>query len=244
MAALQPPSKFHCFRTNDMRKSNMDRGPSGSVSAARRTRASLSVLVPFLGTLSIAGCGGVDAGNTAPVIQRFAASAPTIAAGQTTTLSWEADGAKSVSLSGVSATPAASAVVAPAETTTYRLTATNGPDASATRDVTVTVVPSATIGSVAVNPAQRGRVIPAGFLGFSHEWGQGQLLMGEPSNPNPIYRQLIANLEAYGGGPVSLRIGGSSTDSTGQPDATTVARSHRWLRTARACRPVFRSFSA
>jgi hypothetical protein len=105
-------------------------------------------------------------------------------------------------------------------------------------------VPSATLGSVAVNPAQRGRAIPAGFLGFSHEWGQAQLLMGQPSNPNPIYRQLIANLEAYGGGPVSLRVGGSSTDSTGQPDATTVARSHRWLRTARACRPVFRSFSA
>jgi hypothetical protein len=87
----------------------------------------MSLLVPLLGTLSIAGCGGVDAGNTAPVIQRFAASAPTITAGQTTTLSWEADGAKSVSLSGVSATPAASAVAAPAETTTYRLTATNAP---------------------------------------------------------------------------------------------------------------------
>lgn len=206
-----------------MRQNNMDRMRAGTAAGARRIRASLSLLVPFLGTLSIAGCGGVDAGNTAPVIQRFAASSPTITAGQTTTLSWEADGAKSVSLSGVSATPAASAVVAPAATTTYHLTASNGPDASTTRDVTVTVVPSTTVGSLTVDPAQPGRAVPAGFLGFSHEWGQGQLLMGEPANPNPIYRQLIANLEAYGGGPVSLRIGGSSTDSTGQPDATTVA---------------------
>ncbi len=180
--------------------------------------------MPVLGTLSIVGCGGgVGSGDIAPAIQRFSASSPTITAGQTTTLSWQADGAKSVSLSGVTATPAASVVVSPSETTTYRLTASNGPDASTARDVTVTVVPSATVGTVEVNPAEPGRAIPAGFLGFSHEWGQAQLLMGAPDNPNQIYRQLIANLEAYGGGPVSLRVGGSSTDSTGQPDAGTVA---------------------
>jgi hypothetical protein len=55
-------------------------------------------------------------------IQSFSASPDTITAGQTTPLSWVVEGAKDVTLSGVSATPASSAVVAPTHTTTYTLT--------------------------------------------------------------------------------------------------------------------------
>lgn len=213
---------FKHLRTNVMKKSNVSRIHEKSIGFTCQSRASLFMLFPILGTLSIAGCGGGVSSDDPSLIQRFAASSPTITAGQITTLSWQASGSKSVSLSGVTATPVASAVVAPSQTTTYHLTATSEVGKSTTRDVTVTVAPATTVGSVTVNPAQPGRAIPSGFLGFSHEWGQAQLLLGSPAVPNPVYRQLIANLEQYGGGPVSLRIGGSSTDSTGEPDANTV----------------------
>src|SRR5260370_199618 len=63
-----------------------------------------------------------------------------------------------------------------------------------------------------------------GYIGFSHEWGQAQLLMGDPAiGTNPIYRQLLENLTAYGGGPISIRVGGNSTDTTALPDASTVS---------------------
>ncbi len=79
------------------------------------------------------------------------------------------------------------------------------------------------IALITVSPTQPGRSIPAGFLGLSHEWGQAQLLMGDPAiGVNPIYRQLVRNLAAYGGGPVSLRIGGGTTDRTGPPRANTI----------------------
>jgi len=76
------------------------------------------------------------------------------------------------------------------------------------------------IQSFTANPS----TITAGFLGFSHEWGQAQLLMGDPSiGINPIYRQLLDKLTAYGGGPISIRVGGNTTDSTALPDASTVS---------------------
>ena len=61
-------------------------------------------------------------------------------------------------------------------------------------------------------------------MAASHEWGQAQLLMGDPAiGTNPIYRQLLENLTAYGGGPISIRVGGNSTDTTALPDASTVS---------------------
>jgi len=72
-------------------------------------------------------------------IQSFTANPSTITAGQTTTLSWVVDGAKSVTLSGVSATPASSAVVAPTHTTTYTLTVQTAGDKCVSKEVTVSV---------------------------------------------------------------------------------------------------------
>ena len=47
--------------------------------------------------------------------------------------------------------------------------------------------------------------------------------MGDPAiGTNPIYRQLLENLMAYGGRPISIRVGGNTTDSTALPDASTV----------------------
>jgi hypothetical protein len=74
-----------------------------------------------------------------------------------------------------------------------------------------------------IDPTQAGNAVPPGYIGFSHEWGQAQLLMGDPAiGTNPIYRQLLDNLTAYGGGPISIRVGGNSTDTTALPDASTV----------------------
>src|SRR6516164_5024038 len=156
-------------------------------------------------------------------IQSFTANPSTITAGQTTTLSWVVEGAKGVTLSGVSATPASSAVVAPTHTTTYTLTVKPASGKRVSQEVTVSVTADPSIGTAVIDAAHPGDAIPAGFLGFSHEWGQAQLLMGDPPiGTNPIYRQLLDNLTAYGGGPISLRIGGNTTDSTALPDAGTV----------------------
>jgi hypothetical protein len=68
-----------------------------------------------------------------------------------------------------------------------------------------------------------GVAIPPTFMGLSHEWGNAQSFMGDSTNGvNSIYRQLLANLTAYGSGPILLRIGGDSTDSRGEPTATTL----------------------
>ena len=156
-------------------------------------------------------------------IQSFTANPSTITAGQTTTLSWVVEGAKGVTLSGVSATPASSAVVAPTHTTTYTLTAQTDGDKCVSKEVTVSVTADPSIATAVIDAAHPGDAIPAGFLGFSHEWGQAQLLMGDPTiGTNPIYRQLLENLMAYGGGPISIRVGGNTTDSTALPDAGTV----------------------
>ena len=46
-----------------------------------------------------------------------------------------------------------------------------------------------------IDPTHAGNAVPPGYIGFSHEWGQAQLLMGDPAiGTNPIYRQLLDNL--------------------------------------------------
>jgi hypothetical protein len=157
-------------------------------------------------------------------IQSFSASPGTITAGQTTTLTWVVEGAKDVTLSGVSATPASSAVVAPSHTTTYTLTARTNGDIFVCKEVTINVAADPSIANAMIDPTQAGNAVPSGYIGFSHEWGQAQLLMGDPAiGTNPIYRQLLDNLTAYGGGPISIRVGGNSTDTTALPDASTVS---------------------
>jgi hypothetical protein len=180
-----------------------------------------SIVAMTVGLSLVAGCGG-SLSVTNP-IQQFAASQATIVAGQTVTLAWQVSGAQNVALSGVSATPASSAIVAPSHTTTYTLTATTASGAAFTKSVTVNVSADPSIASATIDATQPGTAIAPGYIGFSHEWGQAQLLMGVPAiGTNPIYRQLIANLGAYGGGPISIRVGGNSTDTTGEPTANTI----------------------
>jgi Glycosyl hydrolase family 79 C-terminal beta domain len=74
------------------------------------------------------------------------------------------------------------------------------------------------IATASINLSPPGSTIPPTFIGFSHEWSAGPTLMGSrASGTNPIYRQLVENLLAYGAGPMVIRIGGNSTDATGAP---------------------------
>jgi hypothetical protein len=75
------------------------------------------------------------------------------------------------------------------------------------------------LASINVDTAHPGGAISPGFMGFSHEWSVAQQMIG---SPNPIYRQLVYNLLAFGGGPFVLRIGGNSTDETTEPVAGVV----------------------
>lgn len=79
-------------------------------------------------------------GASAPVIASFVASPATITAGSSTTLSWSVSGANTISIdNGVGTISGATSVnVAPASTTTYHLTATNG-SGTVTASATVTV---------------------------------------------------------------------------------------------------------
>ena len=65
--------------------------------------------------------------------------------------------------------------------------------------------------------------IPTNFLGFSHEWGPAQRMMGTAaSGTNLIYQTLIRTLTTNMNGPLVLRIGGESTDLTGPATPATV----------------------
>ncbi|MCY1076656.1 beta strand repeat-containing protein [Archangium lansingense] len=91
--------------------------------------------------------------NQPPTISSFTAASSTINAGQSTTLSWAATRATSLSISpGVGAVTGTSVSVRPAATTTYTLTATNEVG-SFTATVTVTVNQPPTISSFTATPA-------------------------------------------------------------------------------------------
>ncbi len=70
---------------------------------------------------------------------------------------------------------------------------------------------------------QPGQAIPENFVGFSAEWGEAQTLMGSAQNGrNNIYRQLLTNLQLGLSYPLQVRVGGSSTDKTGEPSTGAV----------------------
>jgi hypothetical protein len=82
--------------------------------------------------------------------------------------------------------------------------------------IDVSILASISIG------AAPGLQIPATFMGLSHEWVEAQFMMGDSSTGvDNIYRRLLKNLTAYGSGPLSIRVGGNSTDQTGEPNSNT-----------------------
>jgi parallel beta-helix repeat protein len=85
------------------------------------------------------GSGMQCAPATSPIITSFTADPASIAAGQSSMLTWEVSGATSLSVSpGTGAVTGTSITVSPSTTTTYTLTAANA-SGTATATVTVTV---------------------------------------------------------------------------------------------------------
>ncbi|MGD0940010.1 MAG: glycosyl hydrolase family 79 C-terminal domain-containing protein [Terracidiphilus sp.] len=96
--------------------------------------------------------------------------------------------------------------------------ATSGIQYSSSQNLSLLVSLMANL-SIGATP---GRAISPTFMGFSHEWNEAQCMMGSTATGvNLIYRQLLKNLTAYGSGPINLRVGGDSTDNSGEPTATT-----------------------
>jgi hypothetical protein len=92
--------------------------------------------------------GEGDTGGVGAIVVIFTASPKTITVGDTSTLSWTVTGAKTISIDpGVGPATGDSQIVAPSQTTTFTLTATDAADGSVTAQVTVTVVPMPSITS-------------------------------------------------------------------------------------------------
>ncbi len=90
--------------------------------------------------------------GTVPRIVSFAANPMTITVGDSSTLTWNVENAKSVNITGIGAVnPSGSQQVSPAVTTTYVLTATNAAG-NVTANATITVNPKAPGGGGATNP--------------------------------------------------------------------------------------------
>lgn len=139
---------------------------SGAVTAVAVPNGSLVVTPPTSRTyrLTLSGtCGTVTQDiaitvNQPPSISTFTASASSICATQSTTLSWTSSGGSSASITDLTSgvvTPVAvsgSLAVTPPSTRTYRLTVTNGAG-SVTSDLTITVTPLAAINSYSASSA-------------------------------------------------------------------------------------------
>src|SRR5438128_9565981 len=91
----------------------------------------------------LAACGGNTSGAPAPSIDSFSAQPATIGKGASSTLSWSVRNATQVSIDqGIGQVHGSSAIVTPAGTTTYTLTA-SGAGGSTTAKATVIVSGSA-----------------------------------------------------------------------------------------------------
>jgi hypothetical protein len=93
---------------------------------------------------------------------------------------------------------------------------------------------------LSVSGARTGRSISPGFLGLALEYNTVQALAGStPQSANPVFVQLLRNLDPQGGG--VLRIGGQSTDRSwwpvpgmAQPLGVTYKLSPAWAASARS----------
>ena len=70
------------------------------------------------------------------------------------------------------------------------------------------------LASTVLDTRIKGPRLPRSFLGFSVEYNQLFRHLGSPgAGPNPLFDRLVANLTRFGDGPVTLRVGGGSTDA-------------------------------
>ncbi len=191
------------------------------VALSATTRLSACSSIIFVCCVLFSCSEKADANETK--ISELSAVPAKIRTGQSTTIRWRVSGADRLTLSGTTATADSLVIVSPSRTTTYTLRAITKEGDTIARSITIAVAEDSAFATVRIDPNHLGYAIKRGFLGFSHEWGQAQLMMGDPAiGTNTIYRQLLSNLTKYGGGPVSLRIGGATTDLSGEPAANTL----------------------
>ncbi|MCD2510972.1 glycosyl hydrolase family 79 C-terminal domain-containing protein [Comamonas endophytica] len=151
------------------------------------------------GAALLAGCQHAPKTYTHPALS---AQPARIDAGQSARLSWDAPVGSSLRMSGLTATPPGAVLVHPAQTTTYTLSgpAPSGDPISAS--TTVEVRPAAQpLASLRIEGHPVGSPIAEGFLGLA----QGA---GAADGRN---RQLLRNLENYGGGPLRAGAPGTGT---------------------------------
>ena len=123
----------------------------------------------------------------------------------------------SVKTTYLSPTSISLAIDVPAGATSASLQATNSDPGGSTSSVFTILTGASSPVSVAIDTTP-GLAIPNDFVGFSHEWGGAQWLMGSSlTQPNFVYRQLIRNLMNGQTYPFFVRIGGNSTDQSGEP---------------------------
>ena len=94
---------------------------------------------------------------------------------------------------------------------------------SAVSQSTLTLqLPLGVIANTVLGSAPSG-LIPSSFLGYSHDWGVAQNLMGNSAlGVNQIYRTLSSTLSTKMQGPLSIRVGGGSTETSGSASSATV----------------------
>lgn len=187
----------------------------------------LGRLAPLAWTLAsaalLAGC------QHAPTSQRYTHPALSVQparidAGQSARLSWDAPVGSTLRMSGLTATPPGAVLVHPAQTTTYTL---SGPapsgepiSASATVEVRPAAVPLA---SLRIQGLPMGSPIAESFLGLAQGAASGDAMQ----------RQLLRNLESYGGGPLGQGQAGAG-DCPGAQQLAHAESPRRALRCAAA----------
>ena len=70
------------------------------------------------------------------------------------------------------------------------------------------------LADVSVDASHLGRAIPTSFFGLGFEYNDILNYTGRGGAPDPVLVQLLRNLDAFGAGPLVLRIGGNSTDDS------------------------------
>lgn len=122
--------------------------------------------------------GTTTTNPSAPIISTFSASPASIAAGQSSTLSWGVSGATTLSISGLGVVTGSSKVVSPTATTTYTLTASNSTGSTtATTIITVTGTPAPSGNFLYVSPTGSA----SGNGSISSPWDL-QTAMNQPSS--------------------------------------------------------------
>jgi len=176
------------------------------------------------GSGSVTATTTVTVGPALPVINSFTASTKSITAGQPVSLTWSVTGATSTQLSGVTVSPPSPVIVYPSAATIYTLTASNS-SGSATATVSIAVSSGTTLNTGgAITVGSPGQSVPATFMGFSIGSTSYTGILGIPATgANPIYRKLLSNLTAFGGGPIIMRIGGNSAETQGVPTVASVS---------------------